>query len=92
MSQPIPLSPAGQPAKEDHEYERLGKANVFLWVQPLAGHRGVRVTQRPTYAETAYFLRALVAEEYPDAEASVLVCDNLGTHGPACLYATFEPE
>ncbi len=25
------------------------------------------------------------------AETEV-VCDNLGTHGPACLYATFEPE
>jgi hypothetical protein len=83
---------AGQPMREDYEYERLGKANVFLSLEPLAGRRRVRITQRHTYADTAYELRALVDEEYPDAEAVVVVCDNLGTHTPACLYATFEPE
>lgn len=83
---------AGQPVREDYEYERLGKANLFLSVEPLAGKRRVRVTERHTYADTAYELRALVEEEYPQAEGVVLVCDNLGTHGPACLYATFEPE
>ena len=87
----LPMQP-GQPAREDYEYERLGKANLFLWVEPLAGRRGVRVTQRHTYADTAYFLRDLVDEEYPDAEVVVLVCDNLNTHGPAALYATFDPE
>ncbi len=87
----LPMQP-GQAAKEDYEYERLGKANLFLWVEPLAGRRGVRVTERHTYADTAHFLRALVDQEYPDAEVVVLVCDNLGTHSPACLYATFSPE
>lgn len=87
----LPMQP-GQPAKQDYEYERLGKANLFLWVEPLAGRRGVRVTERHTYADTASLLRSLVDEEYPDAEGIVLVCDNLGTHGPACLYATFAPE
>lgn len=87
----LPMQP-GQPSKEDYEYERLGKANLFLWVEPLAGRRGVQVTQRHTYADTAHFLRALVEQVYAQAEAVVLVCDNLGTHGPACLYATFEPE
>jgi len=87
----LPMQP-GQPEKQDYEYERLGKANVFLWVEPLTGRRGVRVTERHTYAQTAYLLRALVDEEYPDAEVIVVVCDNLGTHAPACLYATFAPE
>ena len=87
----LPMQP-GQPVREDYEYERLGKANLFLWVEPLAGRRGVCVTERHTYADTASFLRALVDKEYPDAEVVVLVCDNLGTHGPACLYATFTPE
>jgi len=87
----LPMQP-GQPAREDYEYERLGKANVFLAVEPLAGRRRVRITERHTYTDTAYFLRDLVDEEYPDADVIVLVCDNLGTHGPACLYATFAPE
>lgn len=87
----LPMQP-GQSAKEDYEYQRLGKANVFLWVEPLAGKRRVRVTERHTYTETTYLLQALVDEEYPDAQFVVLVCDNLGTHTPACLYATFAPE
>lgn len=87
----LPRQP-GQASKQDYEYERFGKANLFLWVEPLAGRRGVRVTERHTYADTAHFLRALVDEEYPEAEAVVLVCDNLAPHGPACLYASFEPE
>jgi hypothetical protein len=87
----LPMQP-GQASRQDYEYERLGKANLFLWVEPLAGRRGVGVTQRHTYADTAYFLRDLVDGEYPDAEVVVLVCDNLGTHAPACLYATFPPE
>ena len=87
----LPMQP-GQAAKEDYEYERLGKANLFLAVEPLVGRRRVEVTERHTYADTAYFLRALVDEDYPDTEVVVLVSDNLGTHGPACLYATFEPE
>src|SRR5581483_6664435 len=86
----LPMQP-GEAAKQDYEYERLCKANLFLWVEPLAGRRGVQVTQRHTYADTALFLRALVDQEYPDAEV-VVVCDNLGTQGPACLYATFPPE
>jgi hypothetical protein len=87
----LPLQP-GQPVREDYEYERLGKANVFMFVEPLAGRRRVSITQRHTYTDTAHQLRALVDQDYPAAEVIVLVCDNLGTHTPACLYATFAPE
>lgn len=86
-----PLQP-GQPIREDYEYQRLGKANLFLWVEPLAGKRRVQVTERHTYDDFADQLRGLVDQEYPDAEQVVLVCDNLNTHSPACLYARFEPE
>ncbi len=86
-----PMQP-GQPAREDYEYERLGKANLFLSVEPLAGKRRVRVTERHTYPDFAEALRCLVDEDYPDAEKIVLVCDNLNTHTAACLYSTFLPE
>jgi transposase len=82
----------GHPAREDYEYERLGKANVFLSVEPLAGKRRVRVTERHTSPDFAHELRCIVDADYPDAETVVLVCDNLNTHTPACLYASFEPE
>ena len=83
---------AGQPARQDYEYERLGKANLFMSVEPLAGKRRVRVTERHTGKDFAHEIKRIVDEDYPDAEVVVVVCDNLGTHGPACLYATFAPE
>jgi hypothetical protein len=83
---------AEQPAREDYEYERLGKANLFLWVEPLAGRRRVHVTERHTAYEFAEQLRLLVEEEYPDAEQIVLVTDNLNIHKPASLYERFEAE
>ena len=82
----------GQPAREDYEYERLGKANLFLWVEPLVGRRRVHVTERHTYQDFAHEMAHLVDEDYPGAEVVVVISDNLNTHGPACLYATFEPE
>jgi len=87
----LPMQP-GQPAREDYEYARFGKANVFLSVEPLAGKRHVRITERHTYPDFAHELRRIVDEDYPHADVVVLVCDNLNTHSPACLYATFSPQ
>jgi hypothetical protein len=86
----LPMEP-GQPARQDYEYERHGTANLFLWVEPLAGRRGVQVTERRTAVDLAHRLRALSDEHYPDAERVVLVTDNLNTHGPASLYEAFAP-
>jgi hypothetical protein len=82
----------GHSAWEAYADERLGKANLFLSGEPLAGQRRVRVTERHTYAATAYELRRIADEDDPEAEIIVWVCDNLGTPGQACLYATFAPE
>lgn len=87
----IPMQP-GQPAREDYEYERNGKANLFLWVEPLAGRRRALVTERHTAIDFAEALKTLVDDEYPDAEKIVLVTDNLNIHKPASLYERFEPE
>jgi len=47
VRQPLPLQP-GYTAKYDSEYERRGTANIFMAVEPLAGKRTVRVTDRRT--------------------------------------------
>ena len=44
---PIPAQ-AGQPAREDYEYERNGTANLFMLFEPLVGWRHVKVTERRT--------------------------------------------
>lgn len=85
---PVPAAP-GRPARVDYEYERRGVANLFLWVEPLAGRRHVAVTERRTKTAWAHFIRDLVDGHYPTAERVVLVLDNLNTHVGSALYETF---
>lgn len=88
---PQPLQP-GQPAREDCEYERRGTANVFMVVEPLAGRRQVKVTNRRTNADFAYLLRDLSDVHYPQAERITVVMDNLNTHKLSVLYHVFPPQ
>jgi len=85
---PIPAAP-GQVAKVDYEYRREGVANVFMFVEPLAGRRQVTVTARRTKTDWAHAVRDVVDRLYPDAARVVLVLDNLNTHTVASLYETF---
>lgn len=78
--------------RQDYEYERHGTGNIFCWIEPLAGRRGVRVTDRRTAADFAEQLRLLVDDAYPDARRIVLVTDNLNTHHLGALYERFAPE
>jgi len=82
---------AGQPPRQDYEYERNGTANIFMAVEPLIGKRKTFVTDQRTKQDFAELLRYLSDDAYPDVEKIVLVTDNLNTHAPACLYERFEP-
>lgn len=86
----LPLAPH-RPRREDHEYEREGVVNVFLFCAPLEGQRWVDVTERRTKVDWAHQIRDLVDERYPAAARIVLVMDNLNTHTPASLYEAFAP-
>jgi hypothetical protein len=77
------------PERLDYEYERHGKANLFVCVEPLTGRSRVRVTQRRTAIDFAQELRQIVGLDYPEAEQIILVCDNLNTHPAGCLYEAF---
>ena len=77
------LPPAPRwPRREDHEYEREGVVNLFLFCAPLEGQRWVDVTERRTKADWAHQIKDLVDVRYPAAERIVLVMDNLNTHTP----------
>ena len=89
--EPEPMQP-GKPAREDYEYLRNGSANLFLWFEPLAGVRQVKVTERRTKQDCAAVLRELVDVHYPEVEKIVLVMDNLNTHTLGALYEAFPPE
>lgn len=90
VRQPLPAQP-GRTAKYDSEYERRGTANLFMAVEPLAGKRTVRVTDRRTKIDWAWFIHYLLLTVYPAAAIVVLVMDNLNTHGIGSLYEAFDP-
>ena len=82
----------GRTKREDYEYERGGVANVFMFMEPLAGRRWVDITEQRTKVDWAHQIEELVDQRYPKAERIVLVMDNLNTHSPASLYEAFDPE
>lgn len=87
---PIRATPE-HPQRIDSEYVRNGTANIFMVLEPLAGFREAIVTARRTAADFAEVLRHIAEDLHPHAQRITLVCDNLNTHGPACLYAAFDP-
>jgi hypothetical protein len=88
---PLPAQP-GQVQREDYEYERLGTANNFMIVEPLAGWRKVSVRETKTALDVAQEIKEVADVRYPDAEKIVLVWDNYVTHAPASLYKAFPPQ
>jgi hypothetical protein len=89
--EPLPARP-GHPERYDYEYEREGIANLFMFFEPLAGKRHVKVTDHRTKKDWAEAMWELSDVYYPDAEVIVVVLDNLNTHTPASFYEAFEPE
>jgi transposase len=88
---PIPASP-GETERYDSEYKRNGTANLFIFVAPLEGWRHVKVTEHKGNADFAECMRDLVDIHYTEADVIRVVLDNLSTHRPGALYATFPPE
>jgi hypothetical protein len=86
----LPMTP-GKPCRQDYEYARRGKCSLFLAIEPLQGFRQVWVSYQRTKLDFAEVLRALVDDVYPDADAIVLVVDNLNIHHAASLYERFPP-
>jgi hypothetical protein len=87
---PIKARP-GRLSKFDYEYERCGVCNIFLASEPLAGKRYIKITQRKTKQDWAYFIDD-IAKKYKSAEKIILIMDNYNTHKPGALYEVFKPE
>lgn len=76
----------------DYEYERNGTANLFMFIEPLAGKREVHVREQKRKKDWAEEVKHLLDNEYSEARYVRLVCDNLNTHTIGALYEAFEPE
>jgi len=88
---PIPMK-QGSVERQDYHYERNGTCAVLMAVEPLAGKRMVKVTERKTKKDYAEFMKDL-ASQYSDSDKIVLVQDNLNTHNPSSFYEVFDaPE
>jgi hypothetical protein len=87
---PIPAS-FRQLEKHDYEYERRGMCNIFIACEPLAGNRMVKVTERKTKMDWAYFMEE-IAGRYETAKKIRIVMDNLNTHEPGSFYEAFPPD
>lgn len=88
---PLPVAPS-QPQRYDYACKREGICNLFLFFQPLAGWRHVKVTERRTAKDWAECMKELIDVHFPDAVLISVVEDNLNTHTPAAVYETFAPE
>jgi hypothetical protein len=88
---PVPAIP-GHDLKEDSEYVRQGTCSIFVWVEPLAGHRHVDAREHRTRVDWAEELDRLLSVDYPHADKVVLVMDNLNTHTLGSLYEAFTPD
>lgn len=87
----IPVTTApGRIAKYDYEYKRQGVCNIFMACEPLAGKRLVKITEKKTKIDWAYFLEDIAAK-YTEAEKITLVMDNFNTHTPGAFYEAFHP-
>ena len=87
---PIPASP-GQPERHDYKYRRCSMCNIFIACEPLAGNRMVKVTERKTRQDWAYFMED-IANQYETADKITIVNDNLNTHEIGSFYETFQPD
>lgn len=87
----IPMKP-GQPLRQDYEYRRKGTVNLFLFLQPLAGWRHVKITKQRTRDDFACCMLDLATVHFPNAEKIHVVCDNLNTHSPSKLYEILSPQ
>jgi hypothetical protein len=90
VRRPIKAKP-GSVEKFDYEYVRNGVCNIFMSNEPLSGKRFVKVTERKTKQDWAYFVEE-IANQYPDVEKITLIMDNYETHKPGSLYDTFSAE
>lgn len=76
---PLPMQ-AGQPAKQDYEYERKGTACVLLAYDLDTHQRYVQIREQRTKKDYAYFMDWLEKHHYPLVQKIHLVQDNLNTH------------
>ena len=81
----------GQERREDYEYVRNGVCNIFMASEPLKGKRMVKITERKTKIDWAYFITE-ISDVYSEADRITLVMDNFATHVSGSFYEAYRPD
>ena len=76
----------------DHEYERNGVSNLFMFFSPTEKWRHVEITNQRTKVDWAHAMKKLSDKHFKDAEKIVVVMDNLNTHNGSSFYEAFDPQ
>ena len=88
---PLAMKPR-HPEIYDHEYERNGVSNLFIFFSPTEKWRHVEVTNQRTRVDWAQAMKELSDNYFKDAEKIVVVMDNLNTHNGSSFYEAFDPQ
>lgn len=88
---PIPATKE-HPERVDYEYERLGTASIFMFVEPLAAFRQATARPQRTKADWALEVAHLLDTRFAACESVTLVSDNLNTHTKGAFYEAFPAE
>lgn len=88
---PIPGT-KDHPQRVDYEYERAGMACVFMFAEPLAAWREVKVRKQRKKTDWAQEMEVLMNSRYANCEKIILVCDNLNTHTRGAFYEAFPAD
>jgi hypothetical protein len=86
---PIPME-KGKFGRYDYEYERNGKANIFVAVDFKGGKRDIKVTDRRTKKDFAFYIKHLIDNVFPDVEILRIVLDNLNIHSEKSIRENFD--
>jgi len=86
---PISSKP-GKIEKQDYEYIRRGKVNIFMGVEPKGGKRCTEVTDTRKKPDFARYMQKVVDIKYPRAELIRIVVDNLNTHNESSFYENLD--
>jgi hypothetical protein len=73
-------------------YLALFSEKRFFALRSLKGIRYAPITETRKRVDWAYFIKKLLDDKYPKAKKSVLIMDNLNTHGIASFHESFFPE
>ncbi len=81
-----------QTSEHDYEYTCTGKAEIFMFTEPLTGFRRISIHESKKGTDWAYQIRILLEQDYPSAEKIILICDKYSAHSVGALYEAFKPE